>query len=301
VSGGSLVAALVVGVPALIFVLWPLLVRGPRRAVLMLPADGREQLLERKHAAVRALRELGFEHETGHLSDADYAELRARHEAEAAMLLHELDQLGEHPEPSAATTPEVSRPRRGWRHPIALGATAAALVVFGIAIGAGIVRHTAPDPSAASAPAPPVGPVVGPGAPPASGPASRPIAPDMLVGMLNAARASLREGRYGEAIAAYQAILKRDPENVDAMTHLALIVAMGGHADTALETLDRALSIDADYLPALLYRGQVLYEAKKDAAGAIKSWERFLAVAPPGDDRNRVAKLIEEARAAQRR
>src|SRR4029450_12863456 len=33
---------------------------------------------------------------------------------------------------------------------------------------------------------------------------------------------------YGEAIAAYQAVLKRDPKNVDAMTHLALIVAIGG-------------------------------------------------------------------------
>jgi len=32
----------------------------------------------------------------------------------------------------------------------------------------------------------------------------------MLQGMLSAARTSLFAGRYGEAIAAYQAILKRD-------------------------------------------------------------------------------------------
>src|SRR5256886_13264130 len=70
--------------------------------------------------------------------------------------------------------------------------------------------------------------------------------------MLQAARASLFEGRYGEAIAAYQAVLKRDPKNVDALTHLGLIVAIGGHADTALETLDRALAIDPTYPPALL-------------------------------------------------
>jgi tetratricopeptide (TPR) repeat protein len=74
----------------------------------------------------------------------------------------------------------------------------------------------------------------------------------MLQGMLQAARASLFAGRYSEAIAAYQAVLKRDPKNVDAMTHLGLIVGVGGHADQALETLDRALALDPNYPPALL-------------------------------------------------
>ena len=115
--------------------------------------------------------------------------------------------------------------------------------------------------------------------------------------MLSAARASLFEGRYGEAIAAYQAVLKRDPKNVDALTHLGLIVAIGGHADTALETLERALAIDPEYPPALLYRGQVLYESKKDTAGAIRSWEKFVAVVPPGEERARIEKLIAEAKA----
>jgi len=119
----------------------------------------------------------------------------------------------------------------------------------------------------------------------------------MMAGMLQAARSALLAGRYGEAISAYQAILKRDPRNVDALTHLGLIVAIGGHADSALETFDRALAIDPDYAPALLYRGQVLYEAKRDTAGAIKAWERFLRVAPPGEDRERVQRLIAEARA----
>jgi cytochrome c-type biogenesis protein CcmH/NrfG len=117
-----------------------------------------------------------------------------------------------------------------------------------------------------------------------------------MQGMLEAARASLFEGRYGEAIAAYQAVLKRDPKNVDAMTHLALIVAIGGHADSALETLDKALAIDPNYLPALLYRGQVLYESKKDVSGAVRSWEKFLAIAPPGEDRDRVVKMIADAK-----
>jgi tetratricopeptide (TPR) repeat protein len=118
----------------------------------------------------------------------------------------------------------------------------------------------------------------------------------MLQGMLQAARSSLFAARYGEAIAAYQAVLKRDPTNVDALTHLGLIVAIGGHADQALETIDRALTIDPNYPPALLYRGQILYEAKEDAAGAIRSWEKFLAVAPAGTERDRVSTMIAEAK-----
>jgi cytochrome c-type biogenesis protein CcmH/NrfG len=126
----------------------------------------------------------------------------------------------------------------------------------------------------------------------------------MLQGMLQAARASLFARRYNEAIAAYQAVLKRDPDNVDAMTHMGLIAAIaaqGEHGgemiERALDLFERALAQDPNYPPALLYRGQVLYEARKDVPGAIKSWEKFVAVTPPGEDRDRVVKMLADARA----
>jgi cytochrome c-type biogenesis protein CcmH/NrfG len=122
--------------------------------------------------------------------------------------------------------------------------------------------------------------------------------------MLQAARSSLFAGRYNEAIAAYQAVLKRDPDNVDAMTHMGLIAAIAAQGEhgpemvsRALQLFDRALALDPNYAPALLYRGQVLYEVRKDVAGAIASWEKFIAVTPPGEDRDRVTKLLSDARA----
>src|SRR5436309_715179 len=91
---GILVAALVLGVPALAFVLWPLVgARGRSQALLRLPPDRRGELEERKGATLRALRELRFEHEAGHIGERDYAELRARYEGEAAAVLTELDSL----------------------------------------------------------------------------------------------------------------------------------------------------------------------------------------------------------------
>ena len=140
-----------------------------------------------------------------------------------------------------------------------------------------------------------------PSGPPATLDAStppRPVSPEIMGRMLEAARASLFEGRYKEAVAAYQAVLKRDPKNVDAMTHLGLIAAMAGHTDVGMETIDRALVLDPRYGPALLYRGQILYEGKKDVSGAIRSWEKFVTVTPPGEDRERVIRMIADAKRA---
>ena len=124
--------------------------------------------------------------------------------------------------------------------------------------------------------------------------------PEILAGMLSAARQSLRDGHYAEAIAAYQAVLRREPQNVDAMTHLGLIVAIGGHADSALETFEKAARINPSYPPIYLYRGQLLYEVKQDYPGAVQAWQRFLALVPSGEEHQRVAALVKEAQDKQR-
>lgn len=294
---GIVIAAVVLGLPALAFTVWPLLRRdGGAAPLLALPPDEREQWLEAKGAALRALRELAFEHDAGHISDADYAELRARYEGEAAAALTALDRLG----PAATTAPVSRAPRadaapHGWRHPIALGASGVALLVFGLLLGVGIVRYTEPDRTAAM---PPVMPPMT-AAPDATAGAAAPrsVSPDVMRGMLQAARGSLSEGRYSEAIAAYQAVLKRDPRNVNAMSHLGYIVALGGHADAALDTFDKALAIDPNYPPAYFFRGQVLAEAKGDRAGAARAWERFLVLVPSGPEHDQVKALLAEMRA----
>src|SRR5947207_2844271 len=204
---GILVAAAAIGLPLAFFVAWPLIRHRGAPVLLPLPPDPREPLLERKAAALRALRELDFEHESAHIADDDYAELRARYESEAAAVLSELDRLV--PTPARAARPaHVAARGSAWRHPFALGAAAVALVM------------------------------------------------------------SADGAQRGELV------------------------------DHGLRLFDRALAIDPNYPPALFYRGQVLYDLKRDAAGAIAAWEKFVAVAPPGEDRERVAKQIAEAKAA---
>ena len=302
----TLIAAIVV--PALAIVLWPLL--AGRAATPSSPArasdDRRLELEEEKSALYRALRELEFDHDAGHLSDPDFQSLRERYESRAGVLITELDALGPEPPRRSPAEPAPARtetPRASWtRHPATFAAGAAVLVIFGVIIGVNAGRFTERDetftPPGARIPVP--GPPPSPVGPPmARLEPGKPIPPEMLAGMLQAARQSLFEGRYTEAIAAYQAVLKRDERNVDAMTHLGLIVAVGGHADSALETFDKALKIDPKYAPAYLYRGQVLYEQKQDYAGAVAAWERFMALVPTGEDRDRVAELVARARSKQ--
>lgn len=303
----TLIAA--IALPALAIVVWPLLGRGARAAAApeRAPDDHRLELEEEKASLYRALRELDFDHDAGHLSDPDYLSLRERYESRAASLITQLDLIGGGPDMAPVLPPPRTTvgPARGvsWtRHPATLAAGAVALLIFGVIIGVNAGRFTERDestmPPGARLPVP--GPVPSPGGPPAARlEPGKPIPPEVLAGMLNAARQSLFEGRYSEAIAAYQAVLKRDERNVDAMTHLGLIVAVGGHADSALETFDKALKIDPEYAPAHLYRGQVLYEQKQDYVGAVAAWERFMALAPSGEERDRVAELVKQARSKQ--
>ena len=306
----SLIVAFVV--PALALVLWPLL-RGTGAESATAPEgprdDRRLELEEEKVALYRALRELQFDHDAGHLSDADHDGLRERYETRAAALLTELDALGPAPAPRepVAPAPAPALAATPWtRQPAAMAAGAVLLVVFGVVIGINASRFTEPDqtvtPPGARLPVPGAGPDAG-GSP--VGPPNvrlepgKPIPPEMLAGMLQAARQSLFDGNYSQAIAAYQAVLKRDAKNVDALTHMGLIVAIGGHADVALETIDKALAIDPRYPPAYLYRGQVLFEQKQDYAGAVKAWESFLKLVPKGEDHDRVVAMLQDAKSKQ--
>ena len=288
---------LAIGLPAFLIVLWPLVGARARSPQSSARFDDRLELEEAKASIYQALAELEFDHETGSLSDDDYRSLRDRYEGRAAEVIAQLDAMGPVIMPTAADAAPVA-PGPWTRRPATLTVGGLALLALGVGLGVGISRYTTPAdtmiPPESRLPVP-TSPAPGPLLQGNSGAPMRPVPPEMLAGMLRAARQSLTEGRYPEAIAAYQAVLKRDERNVDAMTHLALIVAMGGHVEAALESFDKALKIDPNYAPAFLYRGQVLYEVKRDYPGAIKAWKRFLALAPPGEDRDRVTALIKDA------
>jgi len=304
----GVVAIVIIALPALAFILWPLLRKGGGpRGILPIPQDRRDELNEEKRAIYRALKELEFDHQAGHLSPDDYAELSARYEAQAARALKELDALPprrEKAEPGAAKRVPGAAAARSWtRRPVTLIAGAVVLVIFGLTLGLGVARYTEPDrtmvPEGSRLPVPMDAPGIpgmpGTAAAPATDP-SKPIPPEVFRGMLDAAHQALEAGQYQQAIAAYQAILKRDPKNVEAITHLGVILATAGHDDSALEAFDKALAIDPKYAHAWWDKANLLYEKKQDYKRAIPALEKFVALIPSGQDRDRALKMIQDAK-----
>ena len=296
---------LALAVPALVFAAWPSLARRSGQAGLApAPADDERAGLENeKVIALRALRELELDRVAGHVDDEDYRDLHSRYEGDAVAVLRRLDALGPIGRPARGVptpTPAVATP---WtRQPAILGAMGVALLVFGVVLGLLVSRYSTP------APPEPDMTTARPGAPSTmapgsfsggsggSGGAPRPLSKEMLEGMLKAAHASLDAGRYQEAIAAYTAVLRREPRNVDAITHLGVILTLAGHHADALEAFDRALAIDPNYAHALWDKAGV-QEARQDHAGAVATLERFVRVAPAGPDRDRAQERLRDAKA----
>lgn len=85
------VAILLVMFVAFTLVGWPLI--GPARSSGHESDDGSawSDLVGRRDAAYRSIKELDFEYELGNLSDADYQRLRQRYRRDAAATLRKLD------------------------------------------------------------------------------------------------------------------------------------------------------------------------------------------------------------------
>jgi hypothetical protein len=290
----TLIAAIV---PALAIVLWPLL--GRRGATATTSAgrapDDRRLELEEKAPSTRALRELDFDHDAGHLRSGLPGPPR-RYESGAGALIAELD------------APACVRGPRWPRAPTAAVGPLEARVLDPAPGHRGArwrpdlrrdhrrQRRPLHRPDRASRrPAPAAcQPVVLPVGPPTARlePGSR--SPEILAGMLQAARQSLFEGatrgdrRLPGGAQARQAQRGRET--------LGLIVAVGGHrAPRSRPSTRRSRSIAGT--PAYLYRGQVLYEQKQDYAGA--SPHGALPGPGAGRGRDRVTELVKRARNQQ--
>jgi tetratricopeptide (TPR) repeat protein len=111
----------------------------------------------------------------------------------------------------------------------------------------------------------------------------------------NVAYDAMVRGRYGEALAGYEAVLEREPGNVEALSHAAILAAKAGQDGRALRLLDQVLAMDPRFPTTLLIRGELFYRAS-DMRAAIAALDRYLAVAPAGPDRDTAERLLASAR-----
>ncbi|MGH7409032.1 MAG: tetratricopeptide repeat protein, partial [Candidatus Methylomirabilales bacterium] len=196
------------------------------------------------------------------------------------------------------------------------GGAALAFTLVGFGLGVLVARWdglaTTPQPGpGATAPAP-TG-MVNPGDPTGAGQSPDTAAriaslqarlvlhPQEMSTRLTLAHLYLDAARFAEAIPLYQEVLRQEPENPDALMHMGTILLRGGHGEEALRYLDRALKRDPNNAHALWDKATVQATLLGDDAGAVRTWEQFLKVAPGPEDAARVREMMAEARSRMQR
>jgi cytochrome c-type biogenesis protein CcmH len=268
-----------------------------------------QELHAEKDNLLRAIKDLEFDLASGKLSNDDYRAMRSRYEARAMAVLEELDakEATLQKRPRAATPSIQSTPRpvqtapHLWSRPVFAAAVIGLLIAIvgggGFLLGRVTQQASVEEMSREAAP---------------NGPANgtQMIAalearlsqnPSDLEALVGLGRIYLQTGQMSKAIDFYKRALEVDSNNVSALSGMAMIMAQAGHSDQALTLFDRALTINPQVPMALLFKGRILYEDKKDYAGAIASWEQFLRMMPQGGPAEVVRGWIEEARQEARK
>lgn len=124
--------------------------------------------------------------------------------------------------------------------------------------------------------------------------------PEDVTGWLMLARSYVMLGNAEDALATWQRIGARAPDDTNVLADWADVLAtaqrgnFGGEPDRLIA---RALQLQADNVKALALAGTAAYQ-RGDFAGASEHWERILAQVPAGDEaRSSIVASINDARA----
>jgi tetratricopeptide (TPR) repeat protein len=90
---------------------------------------------------------------------------------------------------------------------------------------------------------------------------------------------AIQRGDGEKAASAFRQVLASNPSDVRALTGAGLAAHLLGRDDQAMASLKRAVQVDADYVQASYYLGQIAY-SQGDLDLAIKSYERVVKLAP---------------------
>jgi tetratricopeptide (TPR) repeat protein len=131
-----------------------------------------------------------------------------------------------------------------------------------------------------------------------SNPGGSGAAPSSIAQRLALAHQYEGQGQAVEALKQYDAVLKDDPRNVEALTYRGWLLKLAGLTDQAEEYLDRALEADPSYPDAHFFRGMLYFQDRGNPAAAIPEFETYLASNPPPETVQAVQGVLDQARQA---
>ncbi len=246
--------------------------------------DEREDLEDQRRFLLDSLLDLELQRESGEISKADYEAMRDDYTVRAADILRALRTLDQPPPPPPPPPeappqeplpiklqPSLARARERPRKAIVF-AVIGAMVVIALAsvfllAGARNKGAAAPNPQT---------------------PAER----------LAYAHQLESDGKAVEALKQYDAVLKAEPDNVEALAYRGWLLKLAGLVDLAQTALDRAVAIDPTFADAHFFRGMLFFQDRNDPAQAIPELEAYLASKPPAGTEAAVQSVLDQARQA---
>ena len=231
--------------------------------------DGLARLEEEREFLLQSLRDLEREREAGDIDDADYARLRDDYTTRAAATLRAIDQhSSETPGGApAATVGAAGALRNTWLVALVGAGVLSVAVLAGVLVARSSGDRVANRPLTGAVP------------------------PTVALDDLTRARQLFSERNFLDALKLYDKVLKREPNNVEALTYRGWLLFQASPADftdRALQSLDRAVAVDPAFPDAHFFRGWVLHHGKRDATAAVPEYRTFLASNPPPEFRQRV-------------
>jgi cytochrome c-type biogenesis protein CcmH len=244
----------------------------------------RAQLLRERGHLRDELNELEFDYQSGKLSDTDYVALKGDIESKGGLVLQQLKSLPadikvklQEKKTKPASDPDAHSRFKRWQ--LVTGGTF--LMLFGLALGVMLTQSIRPRQGE--------GDTMTGGFMTGTSPASGETAAALADG-----KQAFERQEYPKAIEAFKKVLAADATNPEAHSYMGFILMQAGHGDGALLAFEKALSRAPNFPMALWGKGMVLYQDKKDFAGARAIFERLLAMVPPGEERNEIAKVLAE-------
>jgi len=235
-------------------------------------ASERERLTEERDFLLASLRDLEREHAAGDLDEQDYRELHDDYTRRAARTIKALEQRADDERP----------PRRGRK------ALAVVVIVALVATAAGWLV------AAQSGQRLPGQSITG-------------GIEDSTASILSQARA-INFQDPATAIELYTTVLEVDPDNVEALTYRAWLIALIAREATgevraaayeaARSGLERAIALDASYADAQCFLGIVLFRFGNDAPAAKVALDECRAKNPPAVVTGFVDSILAEVDAA---
>ena len=235
-----------------------------------------EQLQEERDFLLSSLRDLERERQAGEIDDDDYRTLHDDYTVRAAAVLRalEAEPRSSGPRPGARSGPGRSARQAPPARRRSLGVTVGVvLAIVAIAVGAMAMFSGTRQPGQSVTGSVPVG----------------------AAGRVGQAIALEAEGKALEALKVYDGVLAEDPDNVEALAYRGWLLKRAGLVDEAQLSLDRAVKVNPRFADAHFFRGMLLYQDRKDPAGAVEEFRAFLGANPPPGMVPQVERVLEQA------